>query len=122
MSDTLNGLDRWKKVDAYVEQNWRMDTFDFHFRVTYADMKRAYVTDIVFEEEKEDDGYDYPPGLRLRRETVQYIMNQLWSIGFRPADGVASAGQTEAMQQHIDSLEKDNDRLHEIIRGLMRNG
>lgn len=118
-NDTLNNRDQWKEVSAYVEKKWAYDAVEFHFRVTYPDHSHAFMTDVILE--KETDEFVYTPGIFLKNEVVQHIMNQLWAIGFRPSDGVASIGQAEAMKNHIALLEKEIDKLHNIIDKLLED-
>ena len=48
---------------------------------------------------------DYPePFMSLDAGAVQSLMDELWKCGFRPADGMGSAGQLKATQDHLEDM------------------
>ena len=53
-----------------------------------------------------DIGKEIAPALRIRREEAQSLMDELWNCGLRPTSGAGSAGQLEAIQNHLKDLQK----------------
>ena len=54
-----------------------------------------------------DDG----PTMTLDYDEAQFMMDQLFEAGIKPANMGPSVGQLTAMQEHIDSLRKIIDQL-----------
>lgn len=52
----------------------------------------------------EQVGQSMPPALRLMPEESQMLMDELWSMGFRPTEGTGSAGSLAATQRHLEDL------------------
>ena len=42
----------------------------------------------------------------LRDDEVQSLMDQFWTLGFRPSEGTGSAGALKQAENHIESLKK----------------
>lgn len=49
-------------------------------------------------------GDEIPFVASMDNAEAQELLNQLWSIGFRPADGAGNAGHVEALKDHIRDL------------------
>ena len=54
----------------------------------------------------EQEGQEIAPFLRLKTEEAQCLMDELWNCGLRPTSGAGSAGQLEAVQNHLKDLQK----------------
>jgi len=52
----------------------------------------------------EDYHTNPPPTLELSPDALQYIMNDLWNMGFRPTNEVGTSGHLGAMKEHIKDL------------------
>lgn len=55
------------------------------------------------------------PTIRLPLECGQSMIDDLWSAGYRPSQGVSSTGQDDARKSHIDDLRS-------IVRSLLKIG
>lgn len=44
------------------------------------------------------------PAFSLEAKAVQRLMDDLWNCGYRPSDGVGSAGQLSAVQKHLEDM------------------
>ena len=66
--------------------------------------KEHVVKPVVFEPHKDGDLID--PSICLGMPAAQMLMNELWTCGLRPSEGVSSTGQIEAMQSHLDDFRK----------------
>src|SRR6202453_2672864 len=47
---------------------------------------------------------DLEPTFRVSQNHCQELMDQLWSVGFRPSEGTGSAGALKQAEEHIKSL------------------
>ena len=46
------------------------------------------------------------PLFKLDHEEVQTLMDALWDCGIRPSEGMGSAGQLAAVQNHLKDMQK----------------
>lgn len=46
------------------------------------------------------------PTIRLHLEDAQLLMDELWGVGLRPAEGKGSAGQLEATRAHLEDMRR----------------
>ena len=46
------------------------------------------------------------PLFKLDHEEVQSLMDALWDCGIRPSEGMGSAGQLAAVQNHLKDMQK----------------
>ena len=55
---------------------------------------------------EKDKGFMVPDdqAIRIGEAGAQMLLDSLWAYGVRPSSGVASAGQAEAMVEHINDL------------------
>jgi hypothetical protein len=49
-------------------------------------------------------GKPIEPAFRLAHEEAQELMDSLWAAGLRPTQAKSSAGQTEAIQRHLEDM------------------
>lgn len=64
-----------------------------------------------------EDGDLIPVAGHMTDLQAQSLLNQLWELGFRPADGTGNAGHVGALQDHI----KDLRWMAEQSVGLLKN-
>lgn len=57
-------------------------------------------------EQKERHGYVEAPSLSISDTAAQQLMDNLWTIGFRPSEGTGSAGALAATQKHLEDMRK----------------
>ena len=49
-----------------------------------------------------EDGAQWrEPVITMRRDLAQDLMDELWRLGYRPADGQMSVGQMQATERHL---------------------
>jgi hypothetical protein len=53
----------------------------------------------------------------IPREAAQNLIDTLWISGLRPSNGIASAGQLEAIQEHLGDLRKLVSKSHGVKLG-----
>jgi len=46
------------------------------------------------------------PTAKLERSQCQQLIDSLWNAGYRPSNGVASTGQIEATNKHLNDMRK----------------
>ena len=51
-------------------------------------------------------GEQVSPVLSLTQADAQFLMDQLWSCGVRPAEGQGSAGAMAAVQEHLKDMRR----------------
>jgi len=67
----------------------------------------AFPQQIVWEAIAQEDNYVAPePLFKLDHEEVQSLMDALWDCGIRPSEGMGSAGQLAAVQNHLKDMQK----------------
>jgi hypothetical protein len=72
---------------------------DFEGRLTAAG------THVVLEYLRpEDEGILINPTFTIDHDAAQQLLNELWHLGFRPADGTGSAGQLQATEKHLEDM------------------
>jgi hypothetical protein len=49
------------------------------------------------------------------RDTLQELMDSLWTVGIRPTEGQGSAGAMAATQKHLEDLRTLNGRLLTLV-------
>jgi len=52
----------------------------------------------------EEEGFSHSPFVNISNASAQHLLNQLWNLGFRPSDGVASTGQLESLKNHLEDM------------------
>jgi hypothetical protein len=72
------------------------------FSVDQAKQKAYAVKDLELDEI--EDGFLMPPIASIQPQEVQQLMDELWVAGLRPSEGVASTGQLEAMNAHVNDM------------------
>lgn len=65
--------------------------------------KLSVARPVVFEV-AEDDHLAMDPMLRLTPGQAQKLMDELWTIGFRPTQGQQSEGQMGATTRHLNDM------------------
>ncbi len=58
------------------------------------------------------------PAMMVDEDHVQQLMDDLWQGGVRPSNGVASTGQLEAIQAHLDSMKEVAGHWRELGKGF----
>ncbi len=53
----------------------------------------------------ERNGQMIPPTLELDEQAAQELMDSLWDVGIRPAEGKGSAGQMGATLKHLEDMQ-----------------
>ena len=49
--------------------------------------------------------YEQCDGMMVDKDTLQGVFDQMWLLGFRPADGTGNAGHVGSLKDHISSLQ-----------------
>lgn len=63
-----------------------------------------------------DEGtYGPPAPFHLDNHAAQHLMDDLYRLGFRPTDAQVSAGQLEALQDHLTDMK----RSYNVLLGLV---
>ena len=92
-------------------RDWRMNGISFYGidRASNDPMEgaRAVAKPLAFSptEEKSAGWPDDGPTFVLRNDQVQSLVDQLWSLGFRPSEGTGSAGSLAQAEAHIKTLQ-----------------
>ena len=67
----------------------------------------AFPQQIVWTKITQEDEYTAPePLFKLDHEEAQTLMDALWDCGIRPSEGMGSAGQLAAVQNHLKDMQK----------------
>ena len=53
--------------------------------------------------------------LELDRDSAQELMDGLWQVGVRPANGEGNVGQIGAMREHLGDLRMDKKFLQQLV-------
>ncbi len=67
-----------------------------------------YATNIELTPAPKEPGIDPNPRalVRLQKDELQQLMDELWHVGIRPSEGTGSAGQLAATQKHLDDMRR----------------
>lgn len=84
------------------------ESIDIYMRINMHDGKVGVIPPLVADvEEKSDQLHDMPPPvMRLHPEDARRFMTELWKAGVRPAGQISGSDTVNAMQSHIDDLQK----------------
>jgi hypothetical protein len=63
-----------------------------------------YAADIEWRDVETVEGIYRPPTFVLDNDAAQYLMDNLFAAGFRPSEATGSAGQREALEQHLEDM------------------
>lgn len=63
----------------------------------------------------EMEGQQQPPTMSLSYESTQNLINELWSLGFRPSNGEGDAGQLKATQEHLKDMKAITFKLLDSV-------
>lgn len=88
-----------------IDFDLRMEAYFSPYRNCYevfAVSKTAVFAAVASEPPK--FGEPAEPLLRITAEQAQILVDSLWNAGLRPVGGSGTAGQAEAMKQHIEDL------------------
>lgn len=88
---------RWR-----VEDNLACNSYDISAIFTDRYNKRNLLVSVETKELKSGEGCS--PFLRVDKEGIQILFDELYNNGFRPTYEKSSLGKEEAMQGHIDDL------------------
>lgn len=55
---------------------------------------------------KSQEAIEIEPTFFMNPEDVQELIDELWTIGFRPSEGTGSAGALAATQNHLEDMRK----------------
>lgn len=86
-----------KRIEFYAERSGFGLGLSLHARID-----GAVASPVIFSETAE--GVITPPVLQFDMTSAQRLMDELWQCGVRPTEGAGSAGQSAAMQSHLDDL------------------
>lgn len=84
---------------------WNMKV-ELRLGVEAEDGSGAYTVAKPLVLEPVEDGVRVDPFVSLAPEAAQSLMDELWRVGIRPAQGEGSAGQAQAMTNHLDDMRK----------------
>jgi hypothetical protein len=95
-------------LELFPDKRWHKDGVDFHaLHRNHDGAVTGLGRPIEFEAAAEGAiSPDGGPTFFLRTDQVQRLMDQLWTLGFRPSEGTGSAGALKQAEAHIDSLRK----------------
>lgn len=93
-----------------IDQNQMCDGYRVYAFLPGADGRGRVATSVTLEE-YEPYSVLGEPTARLSRDTVQDVFNQLWIMGFRPADGTGNSGHLAAVKDHASDLKEIVTRL-----------
>lgn len=84
----------------------------------FKDSSRRDFVDVVkpveFTQVHDSATLNIEPTIRMPFECGQILIDDLWTLGFRPSSGVSSTGQDEAQKTHIADLRSIVRRLLNI--------
>lgn len=88
---------------------------DLHLMAELPDGRRAIVRPVTIEAVSEDEALNQlqQPAISMHNGTAQQLMDELWRIGFRPAEGTGSAGALAATERHLKDMQA-------VAMGLLR--
>lgn len=88
---------------------------DLHLMAELPDGRRAIVRPVTIEAVSDEQAHGelQPPALSMHNGTAQLLMDELWRIGFRPAEGTGSAGALAATERHLKDMQA-------VAMGLLR--
>lgn len=109
------------QLDARIERHLWSDEVFIYLRARYDNNRIAYVSNLTMKMSEEGKLPDYEP-LRFSIEGAQRLMDELWNCGLRPSEGTGSAGAMRQAEDHLATLKKDNDRLHELVAIMIKKG
>ena len=66
----------------------------------------AFPQPIVWKEIIPEEWTAPDPLFELEHEEAQTLMDSLWDCGIRPSEGMGSAGQLAAIQNHLKDMQK----------------
>jgi hypothetical protein len=79
------------------------ERINLHMALKDHDFYRSVAQPVIFEARKEADG-PTSPMLQLTPEQAQNLMDELWTVGFRPTQGQQSEGQMGATTNHLNDM------------------
>ena len=65
----------------------------------------SFPQELIWERVEEDTAINPEPLFRLEQEDAQSLMDTLWDVGLRPSEGMGSAGQLAAVQNHLKDMQ-----------------
>ncbi len=90
-------------VEVRAEHRLAHDDVAIHVGKRVDGRVKQWALPVVMQDVTDDFSYTPAPHLVMRPEQAQQLLNDLWRAGFRPTEH-HSAGQFEAMQEHIGDL------------------
>lgn len=75
-----------------------------HMAVEHDMERRSVAEPVVFREVTDGAVESAPPMLQIRPEQAQNLMDELWTVGFRPTQGQQSEGQMGATTNHLNDM------------------
>jgi hypothetical protein len=73
----------------------------FERSVAYAEPVRMFAREFKPEVQENPE-----PMMRLRKDELQQLMDELWRVGLRPSEGTGSAGALAATERHLEDMRK----------------
>jgi hypothetical protein len=67
---------------------------------------KQFIGEPVVMRELPPNAYVDEPTARMSRTVMQGLFNELWRLGFRPADGTGNSGHVEALKYHLEDMRK----------------
>lgn len=91
-------------VHARAERRVVDDCIAVMLYVINGDGSRSIASPLTFTNHQ--PGNYVEPTMRLQEEEAQRLMDELWSVGLRPAGGKGSAGQLAATERHLEDMRR----------------
>lgn len=106
-------IDRITRVFAELGNFGRR--VDLHLMAELPDGRVVIARPLILETMDKAQAHEdlQPPALSMHQGTAQLLMDELWRIGFRPAEGTGSAGALAATQAHLKDMQG-------IVHGLLK--
>ena len=74
------------------------------------------LTSLAWSDYDMNDAYYAPSSpLTIDRQEAQSLMDQLWTLGFRPKEGVGSVGQLAATEKHLVEISGYAQKFFHIV-------
>ena len=99
-------------IEWWVTKQIHKQCFEVYGHVKSGPKQLACVIDTItmksLTPEEEEDGSEYQkaPTLSLSYDSVQSLMDELWSQGIRPSNGDGNVGQLAATKAHLEDMRK----------------
>lgn len=92
----------------HVSHQWQSNAYEVMARVKNDDGKYAFIRG-EFTQVPYDDSVvvmSTPHLMHLRDDEAQNLMDALWNVGIRPAQGSGTGAHVEAMKYHLEDMRR----------------